>query len=147
MIEMKKKLLFFVFFFILGVSCCSLFFQDSKSSATRYVVRNQAELEAFVETLRIDPPINGSTSYRGWDVAYWRDSGVAEFIVKRWGIVPDAAYQGFYFSPEDRPIGFQSSDIDLVTTEDGWFWEEKGGDNWQQIERIVERWYWVEAHF
>lgn len=68
------------------------------------------------------------------------------------GSVPETAYCGFYYSRDDKPMGFQGTDMELTKDGSGWSWEGKpdgqgGGDNSYYTERIQFSWFYYEAYF
>lgn len=129
--------------------------RPSKAAAVRYVQGHQAELTAYVKTLlAIDPAqledyhgYSGGDTYDGWDVTCYPHTGMVEFQTSVFGLVPSSTYSGFYYSPEDVPLGFQSTQVDFVESGGGWLWEEPEGDNRQYTEKIADHWYWYEASF
>ena len=56
-------------------------------------------------------------------------------------------YKGFYYSPENQPLGFQGTDMDFIEDGQGWRWKEEDGDNWDYTEKIMDKWYFFEMHF
>lgn len=129
--------------------------RPSKTAAVRYVQGHQAELTAYVETLLATDPAqledyhgySAGDTYDGWDVTYYPHSGMIEFRTSAFGLVPSSTYSGFYYSPEDVPMGFQSAQVDFAEHGDGWLWEEPEGDNRQYTEQIREHWYWYDVRF
>ncbi len=127
--------------------------RPSKAAAVRYVQGHQAELTAYVEKLLATDPAqlegyhgySAGDTYDGWDVTYYPHSGMIEFQTSAFGLVPSSTYSGFYYSPEDVPMGFQSAQVDFAEHGDGWLWEEPEGDNRQYMEKIADHWYWYEA--
>lgn len=116
-----------------------------KADIIEYVQTNQEALEQFATTLMADPP--KYAAYNGWRVCYYPAAGMVEFITKGTGIGSATAYEGFYYSEDDRPIGFQGTEVDFVWDDTGWSWEETDGDNHERTERITARWYWFQMNF
>lgn len=116
-----------------------------KADIIEYVQTNQEALEQFATTLMADPP--KYAAYNGWRVYYYPAAGMVEFITKGTGIGSATAYEGFYYSEDDRPIGFQGTEVDFVWDDTGWSWEETDGDNHERTERITARWYWFQMNF
>ena len=121
----------------------------------RYVLGHQEELDAYVQRLLETDPAqledyhgySAGDTYDGWDVTYYPHSGMIEFQTSAFGLVPSSTYSGFYYSPEDVPMGFQSAQVDFAEHGDGWLWEEPEGDNRQYTQRITEHWYWYDVRF
>ena len=80
-------------------------------------------------------------------VLSWAHSGQVEFELSSWGISPASVYEGFYYSPEDKPLGFQGVSVHFVPDGNGWTWSEPSGDNRQYTERIASHWYCYKAVF
>ena len=116
-----------------------------KTDIIEYVQTNQDALEQFTTALMADPP--KGTAYNGWQVAYYPATGMVEFITKGTGIGSATAYEGFYYSEDDRPIGFQGTEVDFVRDDTGWSWEEADGDNHERTEKITAHWYWFQMDF
>lgn len=121
----------------------------------RYVLGRQEELNAYVQRLLETDPAQmenhhgwrAEDSYDGWKVSYYPHSGKIEFETSAFGLAPSSTYSGFYYSPEDVPMGFQSAQVDFAEHGGGWLWEEPEGDNRQYTEKIADYWYWYEAKF
>lgn len=123
-------------------------FQKSgaKADIIEYVQTNQEALEQFATGLLADPP--GVTAYNGeWQISWYPAAGMVEFITKGTGIGSATAYEGFYYSEDDRPIGFQGTEVDFARDDTGWSWEEADGDNHERTERITACWYWFRMDF
>ena len=72
---------------------------------------------------------------------------MVEFIIKGTGIGSSTACEGFDYSEDDRPIGFQGTELDFVRDGTGWSRREENGDNHEQIEKIAVHWYWFRMSF
>lgn len=116
-----------------------------KADIIEYVQTNQEALEQFATGLLADPP--GVTAYNEWQISWYPSAGMVEFITKGTGIGSATAYEGFYYSEDDRPIGFQGTEVDFVRDDTGWSWEEADGDNRERTEKITARWYWFQMNF
>ncbi len=68
-------------------------------------------------------------------MTYYPQTGVVEFQTSAFGLMPSSAYSGFYYSPEDAPMGSQSVQVEFVESGDGWLWEKPEGDNRQYTEK------------
>ena len=90
---------------------------------------------------------SGDTAYNGWQVSCYPAVGMVEFITKGTGVGSSTTYEGFYYSEDDRPIGFQGTEAGFVPYDTGWSWEEEKGDNRERTERITARWYWFQMNF
>ena len=145
---MKRKRVWFLLcgVAITGILCVVILQKGStKSEIFDYVQGNQADLERFaVELIRV----NGKDAkYRNWPVAYYEDVRTVEFLTKGSGLGPVTTYEGFYYSENDVPVGFQGVELDFIQDGDGWIWREANGDNCDQTERITEHWFWFKLSF
>ena len=117
-----------------------------KADIIEYVQTNQEALERFATGLLADPP--GVTAYNEeWQISWYPAAGMVEFITKGTGIGSATAYEGFYYSEDDRPIGFQGTELDFVQDGTGWSWKEEDGDNCEHIEKITAHWHWYRMSF
>lgn len=125
----------------------------SKGYAVHYVRTHSAELTEYARQVIADRPIKELRYQNGWTVNYYADAPavpaaeIVEFAIGSSGFGSAASYTGFYYSPEDVPLGFQGAVLDLTESARGWTWQEETGDNRQTIEKICENWYWYEARF
>lgn len=121
--------------------------RNSKPVVIAYVQRNHGELTEFSQAAMEhfhDPQVR---TYRGWTVDCFPGGNIVQFTVSSFGLGPSASYQGFYYSPQDVPLGFQGTDVTLEAANGGWQWTEQDGSNWGKTEKITDHWYWFEAHF
>lgn len=68
---------------------------------------------------------------------------MTEFVIMTYG----DTYYGCYYSPDDVPLAFQNTDVEV--TQDGhdyWEWEAEG-DNHGSTSKIMEQWYFFKASF
>lgn len=145
---MKRKWVWFLLcgVAITGILCVVILQKGStKSEIFDYVQGNQADLERFaVELMRV----NGKDAkYKDWPVACYEDVRTVEFLTKGSGLGPVTTYEGFYYSENDVPVGFQGVELDFIQDGDGWIWREANGDNCDQTERITEHWFWFKMSF
>ena len=123
---MKKKWLALLLCVAAAAGClyaAALHTHSTKEGVINYVQANQAALEPFAFGL-LEYPV-GETRYNG----------------------SSTAYEGFYYSEDDRPIGFQGTELDFVQDGTGWSWKEEDGDNCEHIEKITAHWYWFRMSF
>ena len=145
---MKRKRVWFLLcgVAIAGILCVVILQKGStKSEIFDYVQGNQADLERFaVELMRV----NGKDAkYKDWPVACYEDVRTVEFLTKGSGLGPVTTYEGFYYSENNAPVGFQGVELDFIQDGDGWIWRESNGDNCNQTERITEHWFWFKMSF
>lgn len=68
---------------------------------------------------------------------------MTEFVIMSYG----DTYYGCYYSPDDVPLAFQNTEVEL--TQDGhdyWEWEDEG-DNNGSTSKIKDNWYFFKASF
>lgn len=70
-----------------------------------------------------------------------------DFFCYGFGIVPASSCKGFYYSPQDVPLGYQGSGQPLTEDGTGWSWEEEAGDHRYYTEKICDKFYFYEMHF
>lgn len=129
------------------------FFPFSKRYAVRYVQAHSAALTEYAQQVIADRPIKELHYQNGWRVNYYADAPtvpaaeIVDFAVGSSGFSSATSYTGFYYSPEDVPLGFQGAVLDLTENDQGWTWQQEDGDNHQTIEKICDHWYWYKASF
>lgn len=133
--------------FILLVIAVAFFVSGKSASIRRFVKSNSVELTQYAQNM-IKTGSNGECeTYGDYEVTYWADTDMVEFILRKHGMGSASVYEGFYYSPDDTPLGFQGNQVDFTTSDSGWTWEESNGDNCEYTEKILEHWYWFEFHF
>lgn len=68
---------------------------------------------------------------------------MTEFVIMSWG----NTYYGCYYSPDNVPLAFQNTDVEL--TQNGhnyWEWSAEG-DNHGETSKIMDCWYFFKASF
>ncbi|MDO4286322.1 MAG: hypothetical protein Q4C40_01195 [Eubacteriales bacterium] len=136
-----------VIIFILLVIAVASFVSGKSASIRRFVNSNSVELTQYAQNM-IKTGSNGECeTYGDYEVTYWADTGMVEFVLRKHGMGSASVYEGFYYSPNDTPLGFQGNQVDFTISDSGWTWEESNGDNWEYTEKILEHWYWFEFHF
>ena len=73
--------------------------------------------------------------------------GMIEFSTFSSGFGSETVYEGFYYSDEDVPFGFQGASMSFQSDGGGWSWHESDGDNFEYTEKILGKWYWYRMHF
>ena len=119
--------------------------KNRRTNVIAYIQENHLALESFVEDI-----LNTGTApseYNDWDVTYFPESGMIQFDVKKGGFGASTTYEGFYYSLEDVPRGFQGTDIEFQCNGIRWEWHDSNNDNFAYTEQIIDNWYWFEMHF
>ena len=75
------------------------------------------------------------------------ECGMIEFSTFSSGFGSETVYEGFYYSDEDVPFGFQGTSMSFQSDGGGWSWHESDGDNFEYTEKILGKWYWYRMHF
>ena len=75
------------------------------------------------------------------------ECGMIEFSTFSSGFGSETVYEGFYYSDEDVPFGFQGTSMSFQSDGGGWSWHESDGDNFEYTENILGKWYWYRMHF
>ena len=85
----------------------------------------------------------------GYDVQLTRlfPENVVAFNMGGFGLAPSSVYYGFYYSPEDIPVGTGEGQL-VKAEEDSACWSWQGyGDNGGEIRRIKPNWYYYKCWF
>lgn len=71
------------------------------------------------------------------------EHSMVEFLITSRG----DTYYGCYHSPDDVPLAFQNTEVELTQCgHDSWKWSAEG-DNAGKTMKIMEHWYYFEASF
>lgn len=142
-----KKTTRFVLLAVMLLVAVVVFNPNAKYNVKRYIKNNNAELTSVAENL-LSENISVNSEYNGWKLDFFStsDTPVVQFTVKSGGIVPSSGYKGFYYSPEDVPIGFQGIETEFIADGDRWLYSYEG-DNQGFTEKIIDNWYWFEIIF
>ena len=146
----RKKYISICVILLIFICILSYFFffrKNSKFYVYQYVKQSHVGLEHFVEDMLKENDHTEQKTYHSWNVSAYNTSNMVEFIVSSFGVGSSPIYKGFYYSPNDEPLGFQGTDVEWQPEGDGWKWEESQGDNFEYTEKIMEKWYWFEMHF
>ena len=117
----------------------------SKTGIKLYVQWNRLQLEKFADTVIETGNIPVNSNFK--EVRYYPKHKMIEFTIFSNGFGSETTYEGFYYSYEDVPCGFQGTDMNFQFDGTGWNWYEPDGDNNENTERIAENWYWYRIHF
>jgi hypothetical protein len=118
---------------------------NNRRMASDYLLANKPALEQVVARLSAAGK-DTYTDYDGHTVNYWHNTGRTEFNMYMIGMGP-STYGGFYYSPDDKPLGFQGAPAAFTEQADGTFVYNHGGGNVEYTGRITENWFWFEARF
>lgn len=128
---------------VLVMLCAFLFYRP----LVRIFVRgNHENLERYAQSALTQ---GDADSYGFWSVHAYPEQGMVQFNTGGSGLAPATTYEGFYYSAGDVHIPFQGWDLEMDIQGDTAYWYEdpETSDNWGRSTRIMENWYWFEAHF
>jgi hypothetical protein len=118
----------------------------SKLGTYLYVRCNYTHLEEFAAEV-IQTGAIPDDRYKRRDVRYYPKCGMIEFSTFSSGFGSETVYEGFYYSDEDVPFGFQGTSMSFQFDGGSWSWHESDGDNFEYTEKILGKWYWYRMHF
>ena len=141
---MKKKKWPWILLCVILLAGLAVFFLRpvTKTAISSYVQRHLQDLESFVAG-----ESSGGDEYNGWSVSRNAKTGMVQFDVGGFGLVPSSSYWGFYYSPGDEPMGFDGAEVEFTESGKGWLWQEEKGDNRNYTEKITDNWYYFKAEF
>lgn len=116
-----------------------------KTDIETYVQTNQKELDQFVDKIFQDQITNAE--FDNIQAVYYPNAGMVEFITSTKGIGASTIYEGFYYSRNGCPIGFQGTELDFKHDGAEWRWQESNGDNCERTKKIINNWYWFRMEF
>ena len=85
--------------------------------------------------------------YKRRNVRYYLEYGLIESSTFSSEFGSETVYDGFYYSGEDVPCGFQGTSMSFQFDGGGWSWHESDGDNFEYTEKILGKAYWYRMHF
>lgn len=85
--------------------------------------------------------------YKRRNVRYYLEYGMIESSTFSSEFGSETVYDGFYYSGEDVPCGFQGTSMSFQFDGGGWSWHESDGDNFECTEKILGKAYWYRMHF
>ena len=137
----KKRLIYGGMSFLLFVMICM--FSNPKFKTIMFVRSYHELIEKSLEAGHGVPA--DETVFWGYKmVNTWeKESEMTEFIISTKG----DTYYGCYYSPNDVPLAFQNTEVELVQNgHDYWEWKAEG-DNYGSTSKIMECWYYFEVSF
>lgn len=129
---------------VVAVILCATFFRTPLVRI--YIHLYHEKLEGYAQALLDDNTEIAHDQYGFWDVTAYPAAGMVQFYTGGSGLVPNASYEGFYYSEDGAHIPFQNVDVPINENGDHAYWSD-GTDNWGESDRIREKWFWFEAHF
>ena len=148
-ISIIDRLIGFILLILLFLSSCtnSNPFWDnlSKDQIFSLVQDNHEFLQECIDTGDFEK----AKQIEGIKDVYSSEKGsYIEFYCGGTGLASSSSYYGFYFSPDDVPLAVAVIPTEkLVPQDDGYGYNEPKGDNKYYTERILENWFYYEAHY
>jgi len=138
--KMKKLLTILVCVLILFVMCfTSIPKLRVKLFVTMYHELIEDGLAAGNGVPADDAVLFGYKYVNSWEGAH----PMTEFVILARG----NTYYGCYYSPEDVPVAFQNTDVELKQkSQTTWEWNAEG-DNKGSTSKIMDKWYFFKASF
>ncbi len=137
----KQKWLWFILGLLVAVTVSLL-----SSPKFRSVLFLKLYAERIETSLSIDHgvPADDALLFGYQSVNTWGgEHTMTEFIIMSRG----DTYYGVYYSPDDIPVAFQNTFVELTqVSQDYWVWREEG-DNHGAISKMQKHWYYFEASF
>lgn len=143
----NKQMLKIVFAVAMIVLLISVFFLNSKGFIFLLVKQDKDHLTDIARDIIESGEEYPDNSYYFCDIYYNDSINMVEFTTSYWGLVPSGVRKGFYYSPQNIPLGYNYGEISFNQYEEGWLWEEENGDNTIYTEKIVDYWFWFEARY
>ena len=136
---MKKKRNLVITLVIAAAVAAAIFAAKPERRVERYVAKHKDTIEHSLENgLGISSSIRAKY-FNTWEGEHY----MTEFILFTGG----DNYYGCYYSPDDVPLAFQNTEVELTQGENGyWIWHGEG-DNQGETYRIEENWYYFKATF
>lgn len=63
------------------------------------------------------------------------------------GIAPSSSYYAFYYSNDGEVYGLDGAIEEFEFIDNYYEYQQVDGDNYERVEKIMNNWYWGEAHF
>lgn len=121
----------------------------------KFVLRNEEELTEFAKNYLAVEQRERRHMFEEWkeengysvQLTGLFPEDVVAFYMGGFGLVPSSVYYGFYYSPEDIPVGTGEGQL-VKAEEDSACWSWQGyGDNGGEIRRIKPNWYYYKCWF
>ena len=107
------------------------------------VIENKEVLEEIVSDI-ISEGSAASFSFGEIDDIHYKrvrgDVAYISFMYSARGFL-GGQYWGFYYISDDIPIGDSGFEMNLLLSQNGWTWHERGGNNFYFTEKITDNWF------
>lgn len=143
----NKRIPLVIILLFLSLMVLTVWSRSSQTGMSLFVTLHQRGLEEIAAHCLAQ---SGTTDrYRGIKVEgmFPGENPIVQFSTVGLGLVPSAAYWGFYYSENGQPAAYQNADLELVPVSDReWTWTD-GTDNGGSTRRISEHWFTYKAWF
>ncbi len=117
----------------------------SKGFIFLLVKHDQEHLTAMANAIIESGEESPEHSWYFSDVDYYDSIKMVAFTTSYWGVAPSSVKKGFYYSPQNIPLGYHYGEVvSFLPYEEGWLWKEEDGNNTIYTEKIVDYWFWFE---
>ncbi len=142
----KEKICAIVLIAAMILCFLSVLFIKSEGFVFWLVEHDQENLTSMANVIIESGEEEPGHSWYFRDIDYHDSTHMVEFTTSYWGIAPSGVRKGFYYSPENIPLGYDYGGelVSFLPYEEGWLWEEEDGNNTIYTERIVNHWFWFE---
>lgn len=121
----------------------------------KFVLRNEEELTEFTKNYLAVEQRERRHMFEEWkeengysvQLTGLFPEDVVAFYMGGFGLAPSSVYYGFYYSPEDIPVGTGEGQLVKAERDNaGWSWQGYG-DNGGEIRKIKPHWYYYKCWF
>lgn len=132
---------------VIVVFLCKDDLQSKESEIAAYILNNQeilthmasAALTSGIDTVKLIDGVNS--------IDCWNDADCVEFKYYSIGLGNAlGTHYGFYYSTEDMPAAYGGQNVNLITSENGWFWSGED-DSSGFTKKLMDNWYYYETSF
>ena len=110
-----------------------------KQNVMKFVEKNSTNLEELIDNEKPIPTKLTGIYYNEWS----GEHPMYEIILHTYG----NNYYGCYYSPDNVPLAFQNTDIELKRIDNNtWIWKSVG-DNYGETIKIKDKWFYFMASF
>lgn len=141
MVKKKNLIVIAVILLVAILVGWQLWANAPERKAARFVAQNGSEFSELVDGGQAIPEAFNGVPLDVWD----GEHRVYEFVLGSG--TGERQYWGVYYSPDDVPLSFQNTDVQLLENgKESWTWQAEG-DNHGTTQRIAPQWYYFEASF
>lgn len=131
---------------LLCVCCTGCTAGDRARFSAKIINGNLNDITSLAETVLKTGEVPEDAFFEGVETISYTAPNWVDFCTGARDGSPDPAYCGFYYTPEDRPMGYQGKDMELTAKNSGWGWQDPNGGEYY-TQRIRSRWFYYEMYF